>query len=197
MRCCGGRPRISRSSREGLPRKGGGREGITLGEGRGGVVSRFVADSMLGRLARWLRAFGFDVWYEPFDDDHQVVARARERKAIALTRDTRFPEPPDVRVILVEDDHVEQQLAQLVQDVPLDLDDARPLTRCTVCNQRLVPATRDEVWDRVPPFVYLTNEAYARCPDCGRVYWEGTHAPRIRRQLARLAQSTEAGRRQG
>ena len=158
-------------------------------------MSRFVADSMLGRLAKWLRAFGFDVWYEPFEDDHQVVARARGREAVVLTRDTRFPDPPDVRVILIEDDHVEQQVAQLVRDVPLDLDDARPLTRCTVCNQILVSATRDEVWDRVPPFVYLTNEAYARCPECGRVYWEGTHAPRIRRQLARLSRSHEADRR--
>jgi len=158
-------------------------------------VSRFVADSMLGRLAKWLRAFGFDVWYEPFADDHQVVARAREREAIVLTRDTRFPDPPDVRVILIEDDHIEQQLAQLARDVPLDLDDARPLTRCTVCNQILVPATRDEVWDRVPPFVYLTNEAYARCPECGRVYWEGTHAPRIHQQLARLSRSPGADRR--
>ena len=158
---------------------------------------RFVADSMLGRLAKWLRAFGFDVHYHPFADDHEIVAQARARRAIVLTRDTRFLDPPDVRIILISEDRVEVQLAQLVRDVPLDLSEARALTRCTVCNATLAPATRDQVWDRVPPFVYLTHETYARCPGCGRVYWEGTHAPRIRRTLARLVRDTGPTGRQG
>ena len=147
---------------------------------------RFVADCMLGRLARWLRAFGFDVCYDPALDDHAVIACARARGAVALTRDTRFPRPPDVRILLVNSDHLAEQLAQVVKETPLDLAGARPLTRCSVCNSLLAPAARDEVWDRIPPFVYLTNETYARCPGCGRVYWEGTHAPRIRAELARL-----------
>ena len=157
---------------------------------------RFVADCMLGRLAKWLRAFGFDVYYESSAEDHDLVARARERGGIVLTRDTGFPKPPDVRIIFVHDDHVEQQLAQLVREVSLGLADARPLTRCTVCNETLVAATRAEVWERIPPFVYLTNETYARCARCGRVYWEGTHAPRIRRRLAWLTQSAGEPRRQ-
>jgi hypothetical protein len=155
---------------------------------------RFVADSMLGRLARWLRAFGFDVEYHSSGDDHEMIARARQRAAIVLTRDTRMPRPSDVRVLFIRCDRVEDQLAQVAAEAPLDLSNARPLTRCTVCNGPLVPATRDDVWDKVPPFVYLTQERYARCPCCGRVYWEGTHAPRIRRQLQRL---TVAAHREG
>lgn len=155
------------------------------------MAPRFVADSMLGRLAKWLRAFGFDVFYDPFLSDHEVIARAREDGAIALTRDTGFPDPADVRVLLIDSNHVSEQLAQVAREVPLNLEAARPLTRCTVCNEALIPATRDEVWDRVPPFVYLTNEAYARCPRCERVYWEGTHALRMRRQLSRLTDPSQ------
>ena len=153
------------------------------------MPARFVADSMLGRLARWLRAFGYDVFYDPFLDDRGVVACARERGAIALTRDTGFPKPSDVRIILVNSDHIAEQLAYVVDQVPLDLSEARPLTRCTICNGTLVSATRDEVWDRIPPFIYLTNETYVRCPGCSRVYWEGSHAPRIRAELDRLSRS--------
>jgi len=138
---------------------------------------------MLGRLAKWLRALGFDVDYDPFRDDHGVIARARERGAIALTGDTEFPEPADVRVVFIESDHLRQQLEQLMRDVPLNLREAKPFTRCIVCNQALVPATRDEVWRDVPPFIYLTNEVYARCPECGRVYWEGSHASRMRESV--------------
>jgi hypothetical protein len=142
---------------------------------------------MLGRLAKWLRAFGFDVDYDPFLDDHGVIARARERGAIALTGDTEFPKPADVRVIFIESDHLHEQLEQLLRDVPLDLAEAQPLTRCTVCNRTLVTTTRDEVWRDIPPFIYLTNETYARCPDCRRVYWEGSHATRMREGLAVLS----------
>jgi uncharacterized protein with PIN domain len=158
---------------------------------------RFVADSMLGRLATWLRAFGFDTAYDSALDDHGVIACARARGAIALTRDRSFPQPPDVRIILVKDDHVAEQLNQVVEEAPLDLSEARPLSRCTVCNEALAPATRDEVWDRIPPFVYLTNEAYARCPGCGRVYWEGTHAARIQAERARLASRVRGDRGNG
>jgi len=160
------------------------------------MPSRFVADSMVGRLAKWLRAFGFDVFYDPFLDDHGVVASARERSAVVLTRDTRFPKPPDVGIVFVEDDHLDDQLRQLVGDGALHLAEARPMTRCTVCNQLLVPAGRGEVWDRVPPFIYLTNEHYAQCRDCGRVYWEGTHALRIRRRLDDLLAFLETHRGQ-
>jgi hypothetical protein len=105
---------------------------------------------------------------------------------MALTRDTRFPKPPDVPILFIEDDRVEQQLGQVVREGRVDLDDAKPMTRCTVCNEVLVPARRSEVWDRVPPFIYLNHETYSLCPRCARVYWEGSHARRIRRQLDRL-----------
>jgi uncharacterized protein with PIN domain len=154
---------------------------------------RFVADSMVGRLAKWLRAFGFDVVYHPFADDREVLAWARERAAILLTRDTelarlgRSGAAAGARVIFIGHDSAERQLQQVAQETPLDLSQARPLTRCTMCNTELVCATRDEVWDRVPPFVYLTHESFSRCPGCHRVYWEGTHVGRMRACLARLA----------
>lgn len=149
---------------------------------------RFVADSMLGRLAKRLRAFGFDVFYDPSLDDHEVIAAARKREAIVLTRDTRFPKPYDVKVIVIHSNFVEKQLVELIEAMSLDITQTKPLSRCTVCNQMLTPASRDEVRDRIPPYVYLTQEKYAVCSGCGRVYWEGTHVPRMRAQLTKLSQ---------
>jgi uncharacterized protein with PIN domain len=156
-------------------------------------MPRFVADAMVGKLARWLRAFGFDVFYHPFAADEELITVAREREAILLTRDTQLQEAPGVRVIFIQDDHVGEQLPQVVREAPLDLGEARPLTRCTACSGALRPAARGEVWERIPPFIYLTQEQYAVCPDCGRVYWEGTHVARLREKLAELArQAREA-----
>ena len=49
---------------------------------------RFVADAMVGKLARWLRVIGVDVLYDPSLDDHELVALARRERRVLLTRDT-------------------------------------------------------------------------------------------------------------
>ncbi|MHC4429729.1 MAG: Mut7-C RNAse domain-containing protein [Planctomycetota bacterium] len=48
---------------------------------------RFMADAMLGRLARWLRLLGFDTAWEADIDDTDLVRRAAEERRIVLTRD--------------------------------------------------------------------------------------------------------------
>src|SRR5436309_3183374 len=51
---------------------------------------RFVADVMVGRLAKWLRIAGFDVLYSNrFADDELVSLSLREGR-ILLSRDTRL-----------------------------------------------------------------------------------------------------------
>ena len=46
---------------------------------------------MLGRLARWLRALGFDTAYDPEIDDAMLVRRAWEEGRWILTCDRRLP----------------------------------------------------------------------------------------------------------
>ncbi|MCK7525684.1 MAG: Mut7-C RNAse domain-containing protein [Ignavibacteriales bacterium] len=48
----------------------------------------FVADCMLGRLAKWLRILGFDVLYFSKAEDPDLVAIARREGRVLLTRDT-------------------------------------------------------------------------------------------------------------
>ncbi len=155
------------------------------------MAPRFVADCMVGRLAKWLRAFGYDVTYHPFAEDAQLTAWAREKDAILLTRDTMLARRKGLRIIFVKDDRLEDQLRQVAEETPLDLSQARPLTRCLVCNHLLEPAPRETVRARVPPYVYATQDHFMRCPSCRRIYWRGTHAGRIQERLARLAGRAE------
>lgn len=62
----------------------------------------------------------------------------------------------------------------------------RLFTRCRVCNAAVEPVDAGEVQDRVPARVWTPDGAFARCPDCGRVYWEGSHTDRMRSVLARV-----------
>jgi hypothetical protein len=48
---------------------------------------KFMADSMLGRLARWLRILGYDVVYETSISDDDLIAKALRENRIILTMD--------------------------------------------------------------------------------------------------------------
>jgi uncharacterized protein with PIN domain len=151
------------------------------------AARRFAADAMLGRLARWLRLFGFDCAYDAATTDEEIARLAMSEGRTLLTRDRRLPEEwwiPDVYVVHAED--VEGQLAEVVRRFDLATS-VRVLTRCSACNRPLRPAARAEVLGRVPPRVLESQDAFFECSACRRVYWEGSHAARIRALAERLA----------
>jgi uncharacterized protein with PIN domain len=147
---------------------------------------RFAADAMLGKLARWLRLLGFDTVYEPDIADEALVRRALNEGRIILTRDRGLPEAWRVSAIHLVS--AERPLAQ-VREVAGEFDlvrRARLLTRCSRCNTLLIPATREEARDRVPPRVLASAQQLHRCPGCGRFYWTGSHVKRMRRMVEDL-----------
>src|SRR3982074_3541826 len=46
-----------------------------------GTMPRFLADANVGRLARWLRAYGYDAAYAAHIDDSQLIGAAPPRGA--------------------------------------------------------------------------------------------------------------------
>jgi uncharacterized protein with PIN domain len=148
---------------------------------------RFIADAMLGRLAKWLRALGYDVAYERKIEDAALLARARAEGRRLLTRDAYLVRRRDLPpgTVLVRSDHLREQLAQVVAELGLSVDRYR-FTRCIDCNTPLTAVARDAVRDIVPQYVFETQARFGRCPGCGRVYWPGTHWARMRERLDQL-----------
>lgn len=146
---------------------------------------RFFADAMLGRLARWLRLTGHDTRHDPHVEDADLVRIALEEGRAILTRDRALPEQWSVQDVLVLDaEDPLEQLREVVARFHLDWR-ARAFSRCSRCNAPVEPARPLEVADRVPEGVLAQRLALARCPRCGRIYWEGSHTDRMRRALAR------------
>ncbi len=47
----------------------------------------FICDAMLGGLARWLRAAGYDAYWKYGQQDQWLIQRAQSQQAILLTSD--------------------------------------------------------------------------------------------------------------
>jgi len=92
-----------------------------------------------------------------------------------------------LKAILIQSDKPEEQIRQVVES--LDLDTRSGLfTVCLECNQPLEARTRQQVKERVPPYVFKTQDQYVECPECHRIYWKGTHWQAMTRKLKKLRQ---------
>jgi uncharacterized protein with PIN domain len=134
---------------------------------------------------------GFDSLFFTGDDDSAMVKQALAGDRILLTRDTgimkrRVVSTGRLRAILFPSEEPERQMRQLLAEFDL-IGQARPFTLCLECNQPLVEKSRDEVKDRVPPYVFATQTQYMECPACRRIYWRGTHWQAMKRKLQKLA----------
>jgi len=144
---------------------------------------RFFCDAMLGRLARWLRALGIDAAYQADIADADLVARARSQGRLVLTRDRRLAEEMGAeRALLIAADRPVAQLREVFDGLGLAVPE-RLFTRCTVCNAAVEPLPPEEARAHVPANVLARHAAFTRCPACGRVYWEGGHARRMRERM--------------
>ncbi|MBI4790953.1 MAG: Mut7-C RNAse domain-containing protein [Chloroflexi bacterium] len=142
---------------------------------------KFIADNMLGRLATWLRLLGYDTLYMPRAEDAELARIARAEDRILLTRDVELTRRRGLRFVLIESEMIEGQLQQLARDLRLTAQLA--FSRCAVCNIVLEEAGGEQVRERVPPYVFQTQNQFRRCPRCGRVYWRGTHWARMVAQI--------------
>jgi uncharacterized protein with PIN domain len=150
---------------------------------------RFLADVMLGRLARWLRALGYDTHYDSSLDDAALAELARRESRILLTRDVELTRRKNLKTLLIQDDKVMQQLRQVIHALGLDEDAA--FTRCVECNAELIALEHAHAAALVPPYVMKTQTRFRRCPKCGKVYWRGTHWSHMQNAVRELRISDE------
>ncbi len=146
---------------------------------------RFIVDSMLGSLARWLRMLGYDTVYAKGWHDSKVLEKALEERRILVTRDHGLYRRAVRRG--AEAAYVSENLAEalallnLKYGLRLELDPAH--SRCPLCNAPLREAGREEVRGRVPPRVYERYTRFWICTGCGQIYWVGGHWRGIERTL--------------
>jgi uncharacterized protein with PIN domain len=142
-------------------------------------VTRFVLDAHLGKLAKYLRMLGFDSKYRNDYEDDEIIELAAKEKRILLTRDKLLLRSGRVThgyYVRSTDKH--HQLREVVQKFDL-YSQFKSFTRCMTCNRELVPKSKEEVVHLLPPDIRNLYKEFFFCPDCRKVFWQGSHFKRM------------------
>lgn len=145
---------------------------------------KFAVDGMLGRLAKYLRALGYDTLYAPFLGE-KIFTRGDVEGRIVVTKRASPPEHFEGRAVILAEGELERQLAELFGKLGVEAVRERVLTICLECNEPTLPVPPEEVEGIVPVRVRERVSEYRRCPRCEKVFWWGTHAERIMEKLER------------
>ncbi len=146
-------------------------------------MTNFVADRMLGKLAKWLRILGFDTLYPGEIPDAQIKALAERENRILLTRDRQLHESCPSS-ILIESDEPDAQIRQVVGKFAVERE--MILTRCILCNEPVVEISKDAVAGKVPEEVLERQEKFWICKNCDRIYWSASHWDNMLSKLSGL-----------
>jgi len=137
--------------------------------------TRFVLDCHLGRLARYLRQFGFDTLYRnDYADDELAHTSATEHR-ILLTRDRSLLKRSIItHGYFVREFDPRKQLDEVIRRFDLR-NQIIPFGRCTRCNGMVEVVNKAAVEHLLEPKTRRYFDDFWQCTSCGQVYWEGSH----------------------
>ena len=153
-------------------------------------AAKFIVDHNVGKLAKWLRMMGYDTLFFNGEDDSEMIATALAEDRVILTRDTRIMErrlvtTGQLKATLIGYETLELQIKQVIETLNLDIH-FKPFSICLECNKPLVERGKEQVRERVLPYVFQSQEQYMECPACHRIYWRGTHWRAMTRKLEKF-----------
>lgn len=143
-----------------------------------GAPLRFLLDVHLGTLARRLRLLGVDAAYRSEDiGDAALAALSAAERRVLLSRDRGLLHRRELFAgAYVYSHRPAEQLRDVLGRFTPEL---APWTRCTACNGELAEADKESVSEHLEDGTRRSFDAFARCSDCGRVYWRGAHHARL------------------
>ena len=159
------------------------------------VRMKFLVDAMLGKLARFLRIFGYDTVYandliEYFNidpvPDNRLKEYAQSTDRTVITKDLPFYKGIIANAILLEGEGIYSYLNQLKQKLKLQLNFNIQDARCSTCNSALQEIIdKDLIKDLVKRDTFLNYNEFFQCvnPTCRKVFWNGPHIADINRRI--------------
>jgi uncharacterized protein len=145
----------------------------------------FIADAMLGKIAKKLRILGFDTIYIlPSTNDREILDLLINTKRILLTSDKELfyrSKQYKYNSIFINKNTEIENLITIFSNLEIKFIDPRlTYNRCSICNYKLeIIEDADLIKNQVYKTVFKNNNKFYRCKRCNKLYWHGSHVKNI------------------
>ena len=145
----------------------------------------FLFDGMLGSLCRKMSLLGFDSKLNPRAETGRFLINADKENRLAVTLSRRKTDRPGRPPLVLLSVGIFDQITELLLSLehPPEL---KPFTRCLECNQPLLELPSGKARLRVPDYIAKAFNEFMECPECGRVYWKGTHFKAMSKEVEQI-----------
>jgi len=144
---------------------------------------RFVV-YRLQKLAILLRILGFDVLYFQNEDYISIINLSKREHRILLSRIKFLKKLPWIFYLKKND--LDGQLEEIIKELKLKVKKGNLFSRCSNCNNLLKEVQEEEVKEEIPSDVCGKGYWFKRCPNCGKVFWNGNHMITLKGKFRKL-----------
>lgn len=134
---------------------------------------KFICDAMLGKLAKYLRILGLDAEYA---NSPAVLDRYKGEVELPCFLTKRLKGITYPKVVFIRSDRPRDQLLEVKEIIRPFINREKIMNRCIECNVELADVDKSDIEQYVPEFVFHQYSLFRICPQCRKVYWEGSHA---------------------
>lgn len=155
--------------------------GVTKLNGRPLRNLRFILDVHLGKLAKYLRLFGFDTVYDNSYTDEKIASWSSIEDRVVLTRDKGLLKRSEIiKGYWLRHQQPKKQLQEIFLRFDL-YNQSKPFTLCMICNGKLRQVGKRRVADHLPTVTRDAFNEFYQCSNCQKVYWKGSHYEKMSR----------------
>lgn len=149
---------------------------------------KFLAEEMLGKLAKYLRALGYDTLLLKKENIEDIIRIAEEQERIILTKRTIFKNRNINKgnLLIITENNPENQLKEIIKYLKLSPDVNDFFSRCLSCNEKLLSIKKVDVEGKVPDYIFYRYDIFYKCPFCNKIYWPGSHFSKIIKKFSNL-----------
>lgn len=137
--------------------------------------NKFIADINLGDIVKYMRALGFDLFYDSSLSNREIIEISKRENRIILTKNRKLLKFKDVsHGVFIRPGTTEKQIRRIINYLDIK-DDIKLFSRCLQCNTLLKVVQKEKILNRIPPMTRVSCDEYTYCQSCDKIYWKGTH----------------------